>query len=146
MFFLALYRGPVPSCACPHMLAAQLKLSCVCSTDNLVMVFGSLSLLEAFLSRRWACPRSNRPVFTWLLAKVKWEAEDLGRREFYPKSIDYKEKTLLIVSKLQQLRKCTLLTPNDGQGHVSYLKVVLQIPSLSYLDKTSWRIQLVTCL
>lgn len=66
-------------------------------------VFGSLLLLEAFSSRRWAHPRRNRPQnFHLVFAKVRWEAEDQGRRELYPKSIDYREKTPFIVSKLQQ--------------------------------------------
>lgn len=70
-------------------------------------VFGSLSLLEAFSSRRWACPRSNRPQ-NFLLTLSKREVrgtEDLGRRELYPKSIDYKEKTHFMVSKLQQYKE-----------------------------------------
>lgn len=70
-------------------------------------VFGSLLLLEAFSSRRWACPRSNRPQnFLQTLSKSEVRGtEDLEWRELYPKSIDYKETTYFIVSKLQHYKE-----------------------------------------
>lgn len=63
---------------------------------------------------------ADHRVFTWLLAKVRWEAEDLVRREFYPKSIDYKEKTAFIVSKLQQYKEMHTFNSKWWPGsHVS---------------------------
>ncbi|KAF2986685.1 hypothetical protein EK904_013468 [Melospiza melodia maxima] len=66
--FLICMRGPVPSSACPHMLAAELKLSCVCFTDNLVMsgleafCFWKPSLQEEKASNLLLLhPRSSRP-------------------------------------------------------------------------------------
>ena len=97
-----------------------------------------------------------------LLTLSRSEVRDTGRfgeeRSFSvtdtnPSPLSTKKRHALLSINSNNARKYTLLIPNDGQGcnlqrgRMSYLlKVVLQIPSLSNLDKTSQMILLVTCL